>query len=390
MSAKRLEIGEHGDIAYREHSDGRVTASFYYRNSYGVRRRIEAREANRSVARRVALRSFEAAMAAGAVGVYSARTTFSRVAVDWLESVADLVSSGRRSPRTLALYRTVLRLHVDPWLGELRISELTTARIDAFLRERQQVDGHAVAKLCRSVASGVCGFAVRRDAMRFNPVRDVSPLEAQSSRQARALTEDECRDWLAIVDGSEFGRRKDLPDLIRFLLGTGCRLGEALALTWASVDFERALVHVTATLIRVPGEGLVVKGPKTAAGVRVLRIPAWLVEILRHRRAGDGRSAGAVFPDAVGGHRDGNNVERDHRAVRRGTRFEWVVPHTYRKTVATMLDDKGLSARTIADQLGHSRISMTQDVYMGRRAVDVAASVALESLAMPVSDAAGG
>ncbi|MGI8993643.1 MAG: tyrosine-type recombinase/integrase [Nocardioidaceae bacterium] len=35
-------------------------------------------------------------------------------------------------------------------------------------------------------------------------------------------------------------------------------------------------------------------------------------------------------------------------------------PHTYRKTVATMLDQVGLSARTIADQLGHSRISMTQ------------------------------
>ena len=56
------------------------------------------------------------------------------------------------------------------------------------------------------------------------------------------------------------------------------------------------------------------------------------------------------------------------------------MPHTYRKTVATMLDRQGLSARTIADQLGHSRISMTQDVYMGRRAVDQVAVVALESL----------
>ena len=48
-----------------------------------------------------------------------------------------------------------------------------------------------------------------------------------------------------------------------------------------------------------------------------------------------------------------------------------MVPHTYRKTVATLLDAGGLSARIIADQLGHSRISMTQDVYLGRRAVDV-------------------
>ena len=58
-----------------------------------------------------------------------------------------------------------------------------------------------------------------------------------------------------------------------------------------------------------------------------------------------------------------------------GRRLSGWCPHTYRKTVATMLDRQGLSARTIADQLGHARISMTQDVYMGRRAVDQAAAV---------------
>ena len=70
----------------------------------------------------------------------------------------------------------------------------------------------------------------------------------------------------------------------------------------------------------------------------------------------------------------------DHRRVRRGTRFEWVMPHTYRKTVATMLHRRGLSARTIADQLGDARVSMTQDVYMGRRAVDQAAAAVLEGI----------
>lgn len=48
-----------------------------------------------------------------------------------------------------------------------------------------------------------------------------------------------------------------------------------------------------------------------------------------------------------------------------------------------MLDQQGLSARTIADQLGHARISMTQDVYMGRRVVDQAAATALEALTDP-------
>ena len=144
-------------------------------------------------------------------------------------------------------------------------------------------------------------------------------------------------------------------------------------------------MSIEATLVRVRGQGLIMKAPKTKAGVRVLRVPLWLIGILRERRARDLESAGAVFPDSVGGHRDPNNVERDHRRIRAGTGFEWVVPHTYRKTVATRLDQQGLSARTIADQLGHARISMTQDVYMGRRVVDQVAVAALEGL-LPASD----
>ena len=110
-----------------------------------------------------------------------------------------------------------------------------------------------------------------------------------------------------------------------------------------------------------------------------MRIPAWLVAILAARRPEHGGSV-PVFPDAAGGSRDRNNIERDFRQVREGTPFAWVVPHTYRKTVATFLDDSGLSALTVADQWGHARSSMTQDVYMGRKAVNRAAASALEGL----------
>ncbi len=54
-------------------------------------------------------------------------------------------------------------------------------------------------------------------------------------------------------------------------------------------------------------------------------------------------------------------------------------PTHFRKTTATILDDAGLSARAVADQLGHSRPSMTQDVYLGRGAVDARVAVALET-----------
>ena len=43
-----------------------------------------------------------------------------------------------------------------------------------------------------------------------------------------------------------------------------------------------------------------------------------------------------------------------------------VTSHSFRKTVATLIDDEGLSARIGADHLGHARVSETQDTYMAR------------------------
>jgi integrase len=49
------------------------------------------------------------------------------------------------------------------------------------------------------------------------------------------------------------------------------------------------------------------------------------------------------------------------------------------QTAATILDDAAPSARLIADQLGHARPSRTQDVYMGRGAVDRKAALVSEA-----------
>jgi integrase len=55
-----------------------------------------------------------------------------------------------------------------------------------------------------------------------------------------------------------------------------------------------------------------------------------------------------------------------------------VTSHVFRKTVATRLDEAGLSARQIADQLGHAQPSITQDVYMGRKVVSAEAARILD------------
>ena len=73
-----------------------------------------------------------------------------------------------------------------------------------------------------------------------------------------------------------------------------------------------------------------------------------------------------IFPSTAGTLRDPNNFGKEGRAAREELKVPEVTTHSFRKTVATLIDDGGLSARIGADHLGHTHVSMTQDRYMSR------------------------
>jgi integrase len=162
------------------------------------------------------------------------------------------------------------------------------------------------------------------------------------------------------------------------MLATGVRIGEALAVRWHQVDWEAGTVEITSTLVRVRGEGLLRKSTKSRAGERMLALPPRALSMLRSRSLSGARLDQPLFPDVLGGFRDPANVRRELREARGEEALAWITSHSFRKTTATILDEAALSARLVADQLGHARPSMTQDVYMGRRAVDSQAAQALE------------
>lgn len=86
-----------------------------------------------------------------------------------------------------------------------------------------------------------------------------------------------------------------------------------------------------------------------------------------------------VFGTIDGGFREPRTVSRWLHEVRADSDLEWVTSHAWRKTTASILDGSGVTARMIADQLGHSRVSMTQDVYLGRGEQDPRVLAALEA-----------
>jgi integrase len=374
---KRLGLGEHGDVLYIREG-GSLYAMVYYRDYSGRRRRVRRAGASKASARRAVMQALSEVMQCDGASEFTPSSGFVAGIEAWLVSVEELVVQGRRSPSTLEVYRGTVERHLREPLGQLRIGEVTAPRVDRFLRAVTSSKGPATAKTCRTVLSGACGWLVRQGAMLSNPVRDVSPIEVQRRSTVRALTEAEVWEWLRLVDADPVACRRDLPDLCRFMLASGVRVGEALALTWPDVDLDTGTIAVDHTLLRLKGRGLVLSRLKSASSYRTLRVPVWLVDLLRARRLRLGVIGGPVFPDSRGGFRDPRNTARALRDVRTGSDLAWVHSHTFRKTLATLLDDAGQSARMVADQLGHARVSMTQDVYMGRKAVGGAAAEVMQ------------
>jgi integrase len=91
-----------------------------------------------------------------------------------------------------------------------------------------------------------------------------------------------------------------------------------------------------------------------------------------------------IFPSGTGTLRDPENFAGQWRAARDQLGVPDITTHSFRKTVATLIDDAGLSARIGADHLGHAKVSMTQDRYMSRGRVHHQVAELLEEM---VSDA---
>ena len=177
--------------------------------------------------------------------------------------------------------------------------------------------------------------------------------------QVRALTTGEAADLQTRLRGDPQACRLDLPDLVQFMLGTGVRIGGAAAVRHAVLDLQAGTVHINATVIRIPGAGLQIQQrTKTPSSQRVLTLPEPVLDTLtrRERTAVRAGPAGTVFPSPTGRLRDPSNTQADLRGALDRAGYPWVTSHTFRKTVASHLDDAGFPIRHIADQLGHAAL----------------------------------
>lgn len=398
MARKPLEIGQSGKIT-TTHLPNKATGAQWraycsFRDLDGRTRQVERWGETERKAKRNLTEALKQREAPPSQTRLTKASRFRDAAEMWLRGVEQ-----RRTPRTIQSYRWALRSRVLPDLGDLRLAELRQARLNAYMDELAARGYSAnTRRNIKTVVSGVLREAVAHEAIPANPAKEMRRIEG-GHRKVRALSPEERATFLARLDDLRCKRhisaesavaegcqmcsrhRRNLPDLVRFMLGTGVRIGECLAVRWCDLDLSASppLARVGPTLVRAPGKGLIrQEGGKTKAATRTVVVPAYLGTLLAVRRPPDAPDDAPVFPSASHTWWDPANAQDALRAARERTGFEWITSHVFRKTAATILDDAGFSARQIADQLGHERPSLTQDTYLGRSTLNPAAATALD------------
>jgi len=298
----------------------------------------------------------------------------------WVEDWLPVLESQVR-PQTFASYSRNLRLHVLPSLGDKPLQSVKPADLTSLyarLLRNGRADHRAGTGLSqRSVAYvatilGKClGAAVRGDLLISNPAeRAEVPRAASSGRQHENM-----RTW----SSEDIARFLKLTGTHRFnaawlaLSTTGLRRGEALGLSWASVDLAASRISITRTLVDLDGDEPVWSDPKTARGRRSIALDPGTVAVLRSVRAGQAQErllcgSGYVDHDLVFAHPDGRPLHPERfsrtfgeQVARHG--LPRLSVHGLRHSWATLALQAGVHPKVVQERLGHSTIGITLDVY---------------------------
>mgnify|MGYP002780893604 CR=1 FL=1 len=301
------------------------------------------------------LRKFQAA--GGQVSDFAAKPM-----ADWLNHWLAVVANSIE-PNTIRGYKSQVELHLIPRIGRVKLSAFRPADVRA-LYAKMLADGVSPA-MTRKVGTALTialNAAVRDEVVPGNPAAGIKKPKAQKpkievlSRDDAAKLAKFCRD-----------RGGRLDALFLLVLDSGCRPGEALALTWGDVDAKG--VAFTKSLEEIDG-AFRIKKPKTKRSSRRVELsPTTLAELERHRKrmADEGRdvtAAGLVFCNTKGGFVSMPNLHSNTwKPLLAAAKLPAVTPYALRHTCATLLLIAGVNPKVVAERLGHSSITLTLDTY---------------------------
>lgn len=287
---------------------------------------------------------------------------------EWLEQVQEQLR-----PRTMQSYRQLIRLHILPALGDLKLIEVKSFDISRFLTAKireGKLSARSVQYL-RAILHVAFNYAVDHDILDKNVVSKTKGPRVEQSEPTMFSLE-QCKQ----LQSNFMGHRQEA--LFTVTLNLGLRFGEVLGLRWEDIKIDMAGDGSTLTirnqLQKIDGTFRFAP-PKSRSGRRTIPLPRFIVQaLLCHRERQDierqlagedweGEKWELVFPNTLGKPQCERWVRRQFDAVLRKAGLPRIKFHHQRHQTASMLAAAGVHPRLIQMILGHATIAQTMNIY---------------------------
>jgi hypothetical protein len=307
----------------------------------------------------------------------------SRAFTAYVEECETRVKQGTLSERTLQSYKRgiypgdendfrtredTIRLEIE--MGALSIGEAGQPRflMDYLADVADEVPG--VAELHYKVLSGVFTMLKKKYSLfDYSPMKLVDhPCPRGPEKKQRALTHAERRELIRVAQRHRDSPRtaKWLHPFILFVLGTGVRPGEGLALRWCDIfglNDERAVARIDARVVKVAGRKPYRKPGRKSGNPYYVTLPSWLTALLReYQELSDPEDEETLIFRARNGGKNGGIIDPTTaddmlKRLRAGTAVDWVQFGNLRDTVATEVAGRTGDDDRAGAQLGHAGAS---------------------------------
>ena len=299
-------------------------------------------------------------------------TTYKELASLWWESYKHTVK-----PNTQLNVRRLLDNHILPLFGSYKLDKLTTPLIQNVVNKladktnKGEEGAFLYYDSLHALNKRILQYGVVMQAIPFNPAREVIlPRNTQKAKREKVkhFDNDELKSFLKYLDTLDVSRYRYYYEitLYKFLLATGCRINEALALSWSDIDLDNAVVHITKTL----NYKQETNSPKSKTSLRNIDIDQATVSMLKQYRLRQtkeawkiGKSESVVFSDFIHEYPNNRTLQTRLRTHFKRAKVTNIGFHGFRHTHASLLLNSGIPYKELQHRLGHSTLSMTMDIY---------------------------
>jgi len=283
---------------------------------------------------------------------------------DWLETVAASKSKG-----TLSTYSSTVRRRIVPYLGSIKLMDLRPDRIQRFYQclHNEGCSNHAIHVVHKTLRVAL-NHASKLGLIGRNPCSSTTPPKPEKTEMKFY---DNYQAKVLLDTAKEVGDR--FFPLYYLAIHTGMRQAELMGLKWKDIEWNLNILQVKRQVRHFKGGSYTFTDLKSRSGSRTIILGKQAMEILRehHREqlktkksVGDNWvELNLVFPSNVGTPLTGSNIRRAFRKLLEASGLPKIRFHDLRHTAASLMLNHGIPVLIVSKRLGHSKPSITIDVY---------------------------